>query len=101
MLWGYVSNGIMGIITVVTICFALPDLDSALADETGYPFIYAFMSAMNTAGTVVLSSGLLLLIFASNVSYLAGASRETFAFARDNGKPSSNIIVTCVDRLDI
>jgi choline transport protein len=99
MVWGYLSNGLMGIVLVITIAFALPDLETALADQSGYPFLYAFGTAISTAGTLVLSCGLLILIFASNVGYLTGAARETYAFARDNGRCSCLVDPTGTDTL--
>lgn len=92
MFWSYVVNGILGIILVVTICFAIPNLDDSLNDATGYPFLYAFRMAMSDAATTAISVGVLVLIFASNVSYLASTARETFAFARDRGLPFSKIL---------
>lgn len=94
MMWGYVLNGIMGIVLVVTVCFALPDLYEALNDETGWPFLYAFSTSMSLPGVNAITTGVLVLIFASNVSYSASTGRETFAFARDNGLPFAKFLGT-------
>jgi len=85
MFYGFVVNQALGIALVATVCFALPDVTSALNDSTGWPFLYAFQSAMSKAGVNAVTTGVLILIFASNVSYTASAARETFAFSRDNG----------------
>jgi len=87
MVYGFLLNGCLGILLVITVCFALPDLDAALNDDTGWPFLYAFRSAMSNVGVNALTAGVLILIFASNVSYLASTARETFALARDKGLP--------------
>jgi choline transport protein len=89
MIWGYISNGLMGVLLVVTVCFSLPDLDAALNDPSGYPFLYAFQAAVGTNGTIVLTLCLLIVVFASNIAYLTSTGRETFAFARDNGTSTS------------
>jgi hypothetical protein len=41
----------MGIVLVVTLAFALPDVDAALADGSGYPFLYALSGAVTTTGS--------------------------------------------------
>lgn len=87
MMWGYILNGLLGVALVITVCFSLPDLYDALNDSTGWPFLYAFNQSMSLPGVNALTTGVLILIFASNVSYSASTGRETFALARDNGLP--------------
>lgn len=94
MFWSYVANTSMGILLIVTVCFAIPDLQAALDDTSGYPFLWAMRNGLSNPAPTVLTSGVLVLIFASNMSYLASTARETFAFARDQGFPFSSWLGT-------
>lgn len=101
MFWSYLINAIMAILVIITICFAIPDLDAALNDPSGYPFLWAFRNGLDAPAPTIITSGILVLIFASNVSYLAATSRETFAFARDSGFPFSRWLGTVDGNLGI
>ncbi|RDW56626.1 hypothetical protein BP5796_13091 [Coleophoma crateriformis] len=90
--WSYVGNGILAIIFLVTYLFSIDNLDDALNDPTGYPFIYVFQSAMPLSGTNALTILSLILVIAANISFNASTARQTFAFARDKGLPFSNWI---------
>lgn len=92
MFWSFVTNGVMGLGLVVTVLFSIPSLDAALKDESGYPFIYVFREAMGVTGVNALTTVILVLVFASNVSYSASTARETWAFGRDHGLPFGNWI---------
>ncbi|PGH00164.1 hypothetical protein AJ80_09217 [Polytolypa hystricis UAMH7299] len=85
--WGYISNVLLGIVMVVSFLFALPDVESALEDPTGFPFLYAFRNAVSPAGVNALTAIILLLVITSNIAFNASASRQAFSFARDNGLP--------------
>lgn len=90
--WGYVGNGLMAIFFLITYLFAIYNVDDALADPSGYPFIYVFRTTVNTAGVNALTSIVLVIVVAANVSFNASTARQTFAFARDNGLPFSKWI---------
>jgi amino acid transporter len=90
--WSYFGNGIMAIIFLLTYLFSIASVEEALHDPTGYPFLYVFKSAVNTAGVNALTSLLLILVIAANISFNASTARQTFAFARDKGLPFSNWI---------
>lgn len=81
---------IRGIANVRRYLFCIGDTSQALTSTTGFPFIYvienAVGSAGGTTGIVIVVEVLLLMITAS---VIASASRQTFAFARDNGLPFS------------
>lgn len=82
----------MAIIFLTTYVFSIPSVDDALNDESDYPFIYVFKSALSTAGVNGLTSIILILITAANISFNASTARQTFAFARDKGLPFSKWI---------
>jgi len=90
--WSYVGNGIMAIIFLITYLFSIESVDDALADPTGYPFIYVFKTAVSTAGVNGLTIMTLIIVIAANVSFNASTARQTFAFARDEGLPFSKWI---------
>lgn len=87
MFWSYVLNGVLGLGLVVTYLFALTDVDAAINDPTYYPFIWVFRQAVSTGGINALTILILVLVVASNISFNASTSRQTFAFARDKGLP--------------
>lgn len=92
IVWSYVGNGILALIFLVSYLFAIPSVDDALNDESGFPFIYVFHQAVSTGGVNALTIMVLVLVVASNVSFNASTSRQTFAFARDHGLPFSGWI---------
>ncbi|OAT10936.1 GABA permease [Blastomyces gilchristii SLH14081] len=85
--WGYMANGILAIIFIVTYIFSIPSVEDALNDPSTFPFIYVFRNAVSTKGVNALTIVILVLVIASNVSFNASASRQTFSFARDKGLP--------------
>lgn len=101
MFWAYVSNGVLGLILIITYNFALTDVDAALNDPTYYPFIWVFRQAVSTGGVNALTILILILVIASNISFNASTSRQTFAFARDKGLPFSSWIGAVHPKLHI
>ena len=93
MIWTVVINGVMGFVMVITFMFCITDLDAALDTETGYPYIEVFYYATNSkAAATGMSSILIILATCCCISNLATASRQSFAFARDQGFPFSGTI---------
>lgn len=92
IVWSYVGNGLIALVFLVTFLFAMPSVKEALDDPSGFPFIYVFQKTVSTGGVNALTIMVLILVIASNVSFNASTSRQTFAFARDNGLPFSRWI---------
>jgi amino acid transporter len=90
--WSYVGNGLMAIVFLATYLFAIDNVDNALADPSGYPFIYVFRTALPNSGVNALTILVLLIVIAANISFNASTARQTFAFARDHGLPFSKWI---------
>ena len=91
MIWAFLLNIPFAFGLLLTYLFCMPDVQSALDSPTGFPFIHVFRQAVdNTAGATILVVIVLVLIVMITISSLASASRQTFAFARDNGLPFSN-----------
>lgn len=79
---------------IVTVCYAMPDLDAALDDLTTYPFIYVLRQSMSVGWVTVILAITCFILTCCNIVYLAAVSRDLFAFARDKGMPFSNWIST-------
>jgi amino acid transporter len=99
--WSYIGNGVMAIIFLITYLFSIDSVDNALGDPSGYPFIYVFSTAVSTAGVNGLTSMVLIIVIAANISFNASTARQTFAFARDNGLPFSKWIGHVHPKLEI
>jgi choline transport protein len=103
MMWTSAVNGILGFVMLVTFCCKLPqtiscslltssdvlgDVESVLATPTGYPFIQVFYNATRSkGGATAMSCILILSAVANSMTNMATASRQLFAFARDQGVP--------------
>ena len=92
IVWSYISNGLMGILLLITYLSCIPSVDDAVNDPSGYPFLYVFQQSMSTGAVNALTTLLLVLVVASNIGFNTSTSRQTFAFARDNGLPFSKWI---------
>lgn len=92
LLWSYIGNGILAIIFLMTYLFSIKNVEEALEDKTGFPFIYVFKTAMPNSGVNALTIVVLILVIAANISFNASTARQTFAFARDRGLPFSGWI---------
>ncbi|KAK3065047.1 hypothetical protein LTR53_018299, partial [Teratosphaeriaceae sp. CCFEE 6253] len=79
-------------------CFTADSLDS----PTGFPFIYIYHAATGSnSGTLALTAILIILTFFSATNFMASASRQTYAFARDGGLPFSKAISKVSPRLNV
>ncbi|KAM5469156.1 hypothetical protein MauCBS54593_004508 [Microsporum audouinii] len=88
MLATAVFNGSLGIIMVITFCYTIGDVDSVLKTPTGYPFIQVFYNAtMSKPGATAMTAIMTSLSIFCGMTNMATASRQLFAFARDNGLP--------------
>ncbi|RMZ79177.1 hypothetical protein DV738_g3462, partial [Chaetothyriales sp. CBS 135597] len=88
MLWSFFVNIPLTYLLLLTFLFCIGNLDEALDSPTGFPFIYAFNNATKSvSASTGLTFIILLLLFFITISSMASASRQTFAFARDNGLP--------------
>ena len=94
MWWAYVSNGMMGLVFLITMLFAIPSVADAVNDPSGYPFLYILRTTFpNSPATVTGVTILILTIGIGNsIVFNASTSRQAFAFARDQGLPFSKWI---------
>ncbi|KAK3066438.1 hypothetical protein LTR53_017215, partial [Teratosphaeriaceae sp. CCFEE 6253] len=90
IMWSTYVNAFLGFIMVITLIFTLGDLDEILASPTGWPFLQVFYNVTQSyAGTSVMALLLMLPLTGSVIACVATASRQIWAFARDNGVPFS------------
>lgn len=114
MLWTTFANGGMAWIMAITLCFAVAamDLEEVLGSETGYPFsmsqilashlvssplanpylliVSVFLNATGSvSGASAMISWIIVMAAFCNLSIVATASRQLFAFARDVAVPFS------------
>ena len=88
MIWTTIINGAMGFVMVITFCFILGDPNAAINTPTGYAFIEVFyLTTQSYIGATILSSLIIFMTMFINLTYVATASRQLFAFARDKGVP--------------
>jgi amino acid transporter len=93
MLWTLLLNGTTGFIMIITFSFCAGDLTEILSTQTGFPFIQAFYNATKSyAGATVMTTIIITMALCSTISNVATASRQMFAFARDQGLPFSKFI---------
>lgn len=93
MMWAVFFNGIFGIIMMITFVFCGGALDSVLESPTGVPVLQAVYNATGSvAGTIVMGTILVILVFFAAVSVTAASSRQIWAFSRDRGLPFSSWI---------
>ncbi|KAM5466591.1 hypothetical protein MauCBS54593_005848 [Microsporum audouinii] len=85
-------NGAMGFAMYLVILFCIGDIEKVVHTETKVPFIEIFRNSTqsNTAATV-LTSLLITTYIVANFNFMASASRQAWAFARDGGLPFSHI----------
>lgn len=93
MMWTVFINGILGYVMLITFCFCLGDVDSILSNPDVMPFVQVFLNATNSkAGTSVMTTIVIILTTCGCITNVATASRQMFAFARDDGLPFSRFL---------
>ncbi|KAJ6028375.1 hypothetical protein N7540_003951 [Penicillium herquei] len=86
-------NGALGFIILVTMLYTMGPLADVLAPASGFSFIPAVQHATGSmAATNGVAAIILVMEVCSAISILATASRQTFAFARDNALPFSKTL---------
>ncbi|KAK4623687.1 hypothetical protein CLAFUW4_05712 [Fulvia fulva] len=103
MVWTFMINGSTGLIFLVTILFAIPSVEDAVADPTGYPFLYMYKVAMpnSNVGTNILTIVPVLMLMVGNISFTASCARQAWSFARDRGLPFSRWISKMDNRVHV
>lgn len=93
MWWSFVANVPPTLTVLITYCFCIGDTAAAIDSPTGFPIVDIFSKMTSTSsGAVGLTFVLFLLLVFITASCQASASRQTFAFARDDGLPLARYI---------
>ncbi|KAJ9142926.1 Amino acid permease [Pleurostoma richardsiae] len=93
IMWAAAVNGSMGWIMLITFCFTMGSAFDIIDTPTGYPFIQVFFNVTKShAATSIMTAILIVNITSACISTVATVSRQTWAFARDNGLPFSSFI---------
>ncbi|KAK6439601.1 hypothetical protein LTR95_004191 [Oleoguttula sp. CCFEE 5521] len=91
-----VINGALGFAMIIALLFSMGDIEAVLeapVSQAGYPFIQIYYQAVKSLnGTNAMVSVTLVIVIFANWGLLAGASRTTWAFARDRGLPASDYL---------
>ena len=87
-------NGVIGFVMVITYCYVITDIETMIwKNPSPFPFVDVFYAAIgNKGGTIAMVSIVTALSICANLSVLAAASRQAWAFARDEGLPFSGWI---------
>lgn len=95
-------NGFFAWIIIITICFCLGDMSAVLDSPTGYPFMAVFLNTTQSVRGATAMSVLIALMFNfCNLTMVATASRQLFAFSRDHGVPLSPWFARVSPKLDV
>ena len=93
MVWTFLLNVPFTFGLLLTYLFCIGNITDALSSPTGFPFMYVFQNATGSVGGATgMTIVVLLLLIMITISSMASTSRQTFAFARDNGLPFSRWI---------
>jgi choline transport protein len=85
-------NGALGFATYIFILYCIGDPTAALTGLAGEPFVEVFYNALGSkAGTTALTSLLVAMYIFATFGFVASASRQAWAFARNNGLPLSGL----------
>ncbi|KAL1652546.1 hypothetical protein SLS61_004851 [Didymella pomorum] len=93
MLGSLFINGVTGFAMLIAILYCIGDIEAALSTPTGYPFIEIFTYATRSVSGGTAVSALIITMFgACAISTLASASRQLWAFSRDNAVPNARMV---------
>ena len=85
-------NGALGFATYIIILFCFDNVEETLSAPYGFPFIQIFYNGTQSkAGATAMTSVLIAMYIFATFGFVASASRQAWAFARDNGLPFSNV----------
>ncbi|KAH7026622.1 amino acid/polyamine transporter I [Microdochium trichocladiopsis] len=87
MVWAIATNGVTGLIAVVTFLACMPPVEDMLSSSS--PFIYLIVTSTGsvTVATVI-GTGVSIALMCAGMTVYSSASRLTWAWARDGGLPS-------------
>ncbi|KAF2804150.1 putative GABA permease [Mytilinidion resinicola] len=88
MVFSVLLNGTLGLGMLIAALFCLGNADEVLTSPYGYPFMAIFKQAVGSLpGALTMAALITTLNICATISFVATASRMTWAFARDRGTP--------------
>lgn len=100
IMWSMGLNAFLGFLMVVTLIFTWGNLSEIAETETGMPFLQILFDVTDSLAAVdIPAAAVIITLTASVIAVVATASRQIWAFARDNGVPFSRIISQVRNRL--
>lgn len=91
----YCIGAASGLLMLITFCFAYTDqaLTSDVYSATGFAFMAVYeTTTASVGGAQALTAVIIVLTFFSATNFMASASRQMYAFARDGGVPFSKFV---------
>ena len=79
MVNSYLLSGVISLVFLVSYLFVIVDVDGAINEPNGYPFLYVFLNAFSLNAVNCLTSIVTCLIFAGTLSYNLSSSRQIWA----------------------
>jgi choline transport protein len=93
MVFSVLLNGCLGFGMLIATLFCIGNVETVLASATHYPFMEIFRQAVGSvSGALTMASLITILNICATISFVATASRMTWAFARDRGTPGWRIL---------
>lgn len=101
MVGSVVIGTVTGLIFLIVLLFSLNDID-AVTTSTAGPLLSIFYQATgNKAGAIILDMFPVICMLFATTSIMSASSRMTYAFARDNALPFSNLFKRVHPRLNV
>ena len=88
MFWSFMLNIPLAFGVLLTFVYAVTDVSAATS--AAFPLVWVLQNSLSTAGAIALIALMVLLMIMIETSCYASTSRQTFAFARDDGFPFSS-----------
>lgn len=82
MVNSYLLSGVISLVFLVSYLFVIVDVDGAIDEPNGYPFLYVFLNAFSLNAVNCLTSIVTCLIFAGTLSYNLSSSRQIWAVSQ-------------------
>jgi choline transport protein len=85
-------NGALGFVMLITYCFSIQDVEQQIIGSAApYPFVEIFAVATgSTAAAIGMTMPIVIMALSVCINSTAAASRQAWAFARDDGLPFPN-----------
>ena len=101
MVGSVVIGTITGFIFLVVLLFSLQDVDAVTSSSAGPLLTIFYQATGNKAGAIILDMFPVICMLFATTSIMSASSRMTYAFARDNALPFSNLFKRVHPRLNV